>query len=231
MKLDSPSALSDLHSSARQWVRGLYAVTPETLDTAELQRKVRAALAGGVLLVQYRNKTFDQALRAKQAEALRGLCRAAAVPLIVNDDIELARAIRAAGVHLGKEDAALGAARAALGPGALIGVSCYDDLARAIDAERAGASYVAFGSFYPSSVKPDAVRAPIELLRKARAALHGPIVAIGGITADNAGALITAGADAVAVVSALFDADDPGGSAQTFGRLFATLSPVSDFST
>ena len=231
MKRDSAGFIGDLHGSAWQWVRGLYAVTPETTDTARLQRKVQAAIAGGARLVQYRNKTSHQALREEQAGALNALCGATAVPLIVNDDIELACAIRADGVHLGKEDAPLSAARAALGPRALIGVSCYDDLARAISAERAGASYVAFGSFYPSSVKPGAVRASIELLQKARAALHIPIVAIGGITANNAGALITAGADAVAVISALFDAEDPDASAQTFSRLFATLSQVPNFST
>jgi thiamine-phosphate pyrophosphorylase len=208
-------------------VRGLYAITPETSDAARLERDTAAVIAGGARLVQYRNKTGQLESRRLQARLLRALCHANGVPLIVNDDIELARDVEADGVHLGKDDGSLEAARALLGPAALIGVSCYGDLDRALDAQSAGASYVAFGSFYASSVKPGAVRAPIELLREARAVLRIPIVAIGGITADNALPLIRAGADAVAVISALFDCDDPQAAAQTFARLFATLSQPS----
>lgn len=224
MKSDSHRAPSaSLHDGARRWIHGLYAVTPETTDTAGLQRKVGDAIAGGARIVQYRNKTVGWSLRREQASALRTLCRANTVPLIVNDDIDLAHDVGADGVHLGREDVPISAARALLGPGALIGVSCYDDLELALDAERAGASYVAFGSFYPSAVKPGAVRASVELLPRARTALRLPIVAIGGITADNAERLVAAGADAVAVISALFQTDDPRAAAQTFSRVFATL--------
>jgi len=224
MKSDAHSAPSrNLHDRARHWIHGLYAVTPETTDTPGLQRKVGDAIAGGARVVQYRNKTAGRSLRQEQAHALQTLCRANSVPLIVNDDIDLARDVSADGVHLGRDDLPVSAARALLGPDVLIGVSCYDNLRLAVDAERAGASYVAFGSFYPSVVRPGAVRAPIELLTRARGTLRLPIVAIGGITADNARQLIAAGADAVAVISALFESDDLRASAQTFGRVFATL--------
>jgi len=203
-------------------------VTPETADTSRLVSAVGEAIAGGARVVQYRNKTGHRSLRHEQARALRALCRNHGVPLIVNDDLDLARESGADGVHLGKDDVPIGAARALLGRGALIGVSCYSDLERAMDAERAGASYVAFGSFYVSPVKPDAVRAPIELLMRARMMLCLPIVAIGGITAGNVGQLVAAGADAVAVISGLFSTDDPRAAAQTFGAAFATLLPVSD---
>lgn len=224
MKSDARSAPSrSLHHGARHWIHGLYAVTPETTDTSGLRRKVGDAIAGGARVVQYRNKTAGRSLRQEQVHALHTLCRANTIPLIVNDDIELAHDVSAEGVHLGRDDLPISTARALLGPDVLIGVSCYDDLELALDAERAGASYVAFGSFYPSAVKPGAVRAPVELLTRARKALRLPIVAIGGITADNAGQLIAAGADAVAVISALFESDDPCATAQTFSRVFATL--------
>ena len=199
-------------------------MTAETGDIAELQRRVSGAIAGGVRIVQYRNKTAPATLRRQQAEMLVALCRRTQVPLINNDDIELARAVGADGVHLGRDDAPLDAARAALGARALIGVSCYDDLARALAAERDGASYVAFGSFYPSAIKPGAVRASLDLLRRARAVLAVPITAIGGITPDNAGQLIAAGADALAVISALFNVSDSCAAAQAFAPAFAVLS-------
>jgi thiamine-phosphate pyrophosphorylase len=228
MKDDSRSAtFEDLHGSARDWICGLYAVTPDTADTSWLLHAVGEAIAGGARVVQYRNKAQDRSLRREQAGGLRELCRSRGVPLIVNDDIDLVLDSRADGVHLGKDDAPVHAARAMLGRGALIGVSCYNDLERALDAERAGASYVAFGSFYPSAVKPDAIRAPIELLVRARSALRLPIVAIGGVNAGNAMQLVAAGGHAVAVISGLFSADDPRTAAQTFGSVFATLSPVS----
>jgi thiamine-phosphate pyrophosphorylase len=201
---------------------GLYAITPDFEDTAELVHRVGEAIAGGAALVQYRNKSAGAGVRAEQARALLELCRANGVPLIVNDDVELARDVAADGVHLGRDDPALSAARAWLGSDVLIGVSCYGDLARARHAEQAGASYVAFGSFFASQVKPDAARPSIELLREARAVLRLPIVAIGGITAANAGALIEAGADAVAVISALFHAADTRAAARAFGNV---LSP------
>jgi thiamine-phosphate pyrophosphorylase len=211
--------------AARHAVRGLYALTPDTSDTTELQRRVSEAIAGGARIVQYRNKTAPATLRRQQADLLSVLCRNSGVPLIINDDIELACAVGADGVHLGREDAPLAAARAVLGTRALVGISCYDDLARALEAERAGASYVALGSFFPSAVKPGAVRASLALLRRARAALGVPIVAIGGITADNAPQLIAAGADALAVISALFNVPDSYAAAQAFAPAFSALRP------
>lgn len=201
-------------------VRGLYAVTPDIADTAELLVKVEAALAGGAGLLQYRNKTASAALRLEQARALRAPCRKRGVPLIINDHLELATAVDADGLHLGSEDGRLAEARARLGPDKLLGASCHDRLENALDAVRAGASYVAFGSFFASSLKPDAVRAPIALLREAKRRLPVPVVAIGGITLDNAPQLIAAGADALAVISALFSAPDIRTAAQRFSALF-----------
>ena len=203
-------------------VRGLYAVTPDITDTRELEAKVEAALLGGAVLVQYRNKTADARLRSLQAGALQALCRAHAVPLIVNDHVDLAIALNADGVHLGQEDGLLPQARAQLGAGKLLGASCYDRLDRAVAAVHAGADYVAFGSFFPSTIKPGAVRAPLALLRNARRELSVPIVAIGGITLDNAAQVITAGADAVAVISALFSAPDVRLVAERFKTIFET---------
>jgi thiamine-phosphate pyrophosphorylase len=147
------------------------------------------------------------------------LCRAWGALLIINDDVALARVLGADGVHLGREDTPVPDARAALGGQALIGVSCYDNLARAREAQRQGADYVAFGSFFPSGVKPGAVRAPLELLRGARPVINLPIVAIGGITPENGRAVVEAGADVLAVISALFHVDDSCLAAQAFAAL------------
>jgi thiamine-phosphate pyrophosphorylase len=207
-------------------VRGLYAVTPDIADTAELTAKVEAAVAGGASVVQYRNKVAGAGSRAVQAGALRDLCGAKGIPLIINDHLELALALDAAGLHLGKDDGSLTQARARLGPGKLLGVSCYDRIDSAIAAVRAGADYVAFGSFFPSTVKPRAVHAPVALLREAKQNLAVPIVAIGGITLDNAAQLISAGADAVAVISALFSAPDIRAAAERFSELFSSAPAI-----
>lgn len=189
-------------------IKGLYAITEETFDTGLLVRQVAAALRGGAKIVQYRSKHGAAQLRNEQATALSRQVRAAGAVFIVNDSVELAAQVRADGVHLGKDDGAVEQARDRLGPSALIGVSCYDQFELARAAERAGASYAAFGSFFASKTKPDAVRAPLALLRHARARLRIPIVAIGGITAANCKPLIEAGADAVAVASGVFGAAD-----------------------
>lgn len=189
-------------------VSGLYAITPDEADTVELLRKVRLALLGGARILQYRNKTADAALRLKQAKALCGLAREFAVPLIINDDVALAVQVDADGVHLGGADGGVADARALLGSGKLIGVSCYNRPALAHEAVQQGADYVAFGSFFPSTVKPGAVVATPDLLRQARRELNVPIVAIGGITVQNGAQLLAAGADALAVISAVFDAAD-----------------------
>ena len=186
---------------------GLYAVTPDLADTDALVARTSAALAGGAAAIQYRNKTADPALRRAQAMALAGVHARRGGIYIVNDDAELAGAVGADGVHVGEDDGSIAAARAIVGPDRIIGVSCYDDLARARAAVAAGADYVAFGSFFASTVKPEARHADIALLGEARV-LGVPVVAIGGITAANARELRRAGADAVAVISAVFAASD-----------------------
>lgn len=213
-----------MRMDAKAAIRGLYALTPDTADTDDLCKRVAAAIAGGARVLQYRNKSAADPLRETQAQALRELCRPHGVTFIVNDDIQLARHVRADGVHLGRDDGDIAAARAALGNDMLIGVSCYDDLERARAAQRQGADYVAFGSFFASSVKPNAVRPPVALLSQAKATLQVPVVAIGGITAYNASQLVEAGADALAVISAVFDAPDIRAAAQAFDRLFALTS-------
>jgi thiamine-phosphate pyrophosphorylase len=210
-------------------LRGLYAITPEVLGTEAgtdaLIAAVRAALDGGAAVLQYRNKQADAATRREQAGALLGFARRSGVPLIVNDDVELAESIDADGVHVGKDDAEVAAARRRL-PGKLLGVSCYASLPRARDAVAAGADYVAFGSVYPSPTKPGAVCAPLDLFREGRA-LGVPLVAIGGITVANASVMMDAGADCVAVISGLFGAPDVRRRAAEFARLFATSPAVS----
>ncbi len=204
--------------SARLPDRGLYAITPaHCTDTRALLQAVEAAIRGGAVMVQYRAKRNAQ--RA-QALALRNMCGRHRVPLIVNDDAALARDVDAAGVHLGRDDMSIAAARVLLGDRAIVGVSCYDELQRAIEAERDGASYVAFGSFYPSKTKPGAVRAGVELLRQAAALLNIPIVAIGGITPENGGTLLGAGADLMAVGDGLFGREHPEVAARRYASLF-----------
>ena len=207
-------------SRPRRGVAGLYAITPEDADTDRLARNVQAALAGGASLVQYRSKSPDAAARRAQAERLLDLCRRAGAPLIVNDDLELALAIGADGVHLGRDDGDVAAARARLGADRLLGVSCYDRLELAIAAVAAGADHVAFGSAFASPTKPEAVRAPPALFAQARARLRVPIVAIGGITPENARLVIEDGADAVAVITAVFDARDVAAAVAAFRSLF-----------
>lgn len=200
-------------------LRGLYAVTDGTAAPA-LLGSVDAAIRGGVRLVQYRDKSADRGRRESDGRSLLQLCRGHGVPLIVNDDVELAAALGADGVHLGKDDGGVGAARVRLGPRAIIGVSCYDSLERAVRAAHDGADYVAFGSFFASASKPGAVRAPPSLLKEARAALSIPLCAIGGITPANGGALVQGGADMLAVIQGLFGATDVNAAARDYAKLF-----------
>lgn len=197
--------------------RGLYAITDG--PRADLVHAAQAALEGGARLLQYRDKTDDARRRLHEARALAALCEQYEVPLIVNDDVELALACNATGVHLGEHDGDIAVARAKLGSGAIIGVSCYDSLDRARDAAAAGADYLAFGAFFPSPTKPTAKQAAPQLLRDAKA-FGLPLVAIGGITADNASSLIEAGADYLAVISAVFGAADVRAAAVRFSELF-----------
>jgi thiamine-phosphate pyrophosphorylase len=202
-------------------VAGLYAVTPDEDDARILAQKVRSALAGGARIVQYRSKSAHAALRLAQATSLLEICRAAGIPLIVNDDIDLALAIDADGLHMGRSDGDVVAARVRLGKDRLLGASCYDQLELGLAAFNQGADYVAFGSAFPSSTKPGAVRAPLRLYREAKARLKSPVVAIGGITPENAALLIEQGVDSVAVIGALFDAPDVEAAARRFSKLFS----------
>jgi thiamine-phosphate pyrophosphorylase len=204
---------------AKPGIKGLYAITPDIPDTGELSRRVRLALQGGVRVLQYRNKAADAALRLRQAQSLRELAREFDTTFIVNDDAQLAAQVDADGVHLGGEDGSVAAARALLGGQRIIGVSCYNRSSLAFEAVRQGADYVAFGAFFSSGVKPSAVKADVALL-KTRRELNVPLVAIGGITPQNGAALIEAGADALAVISALWNAPDIAGAAKEFSNLF-----------
>ena len=185
-------------------IRGLYAVTPDEASTDVLISKVTSAIAGGARFVQYRNKSASVNLRLQQARALKTLCETHGACLIVNDHVEVAVDVDAGGVHLGAEDGSDVDARRVLGRDKIVGVSCYNKLELALSAQDRGVDYIAFGSFFPSSVKPGAVHAPLTLLANARRELRIPIVAIGGITLANAPSLVAAGADALAVISALF---------------------------
>lgn len=199
--------------------RGLYLITPDEPDTARLLAKVAPLLGEGVAWLQYRNKAAGAGLRREQAAALQALCAPAGVPLLVNDDVALAMAIGAAGVHLGEDDGDIAAARSLLGPDATLGASCYDQLELARRAVAAGASYVAFGAFFPSTSKATTRRASPALLRDA-AGLGVARVAIGGITPDNAGPLVAAGADLLAVIGGVFDAADPVAAVHAYTRCF-----------
>lgn len=201
-------------------IAGLYAITPDIADTADLLRRARAALSGGARVLQYRNKTASPALRHEQALALQVLCMEFTVPLIINDHLDLALAVDAAGLHLGGDDGDIAAARTKLGPRKLLGASCYDRIELAHSAVAAGADHIAFGSFFASSVKPDAVRPPLDLITRAKKQFRLPVVAIGGITPHNAPRLIAAGVDAIAVISAVFTAPDIAAAAGEFQALF-----------
>ncbi|MCE7033539.1 thiamine phosphate synthase [Lysobacter sp. GX 14042] len=205
------------HSAPRP--RGLYLITPDEGDTGRLLARLEPLLALHPCWLQYRNKPAGPALRRRQASALVEACARHRVPLLVNDDWRLALEVGAAGAHLGEGDGALEEARAAMGPDALLGASCYDDPGRARRALAAGADHVAFGAFFPSSTKPAARRATPALLRQA-AALPAPVVAIGGITPDNGRGLVEAGADLLAVIAGVFDAPDPVAAARAYQACF-----------
>ncbi|TCV92175.1 thiamine-phosphate diphosphorylase [Luteibacter rhizovicinus] len=198
--------------------KGVYAVTDGPRD--DLFAAVEAALAGGARILQYRDKTTDASRRLAEASELSSICARYDAIFIVNDDVALAARV-GAGVHLGAEDGDIAAARATLGPDAIVGVSCYDSIQRGRDMAAAGADYIAFGAFFPSPTKPNARRAPLDVLRQA-AALGLPLVAIGGITVDNAHLLVDAGANYVAVVSAIFSADDIQTATRRFADIFDT---------
>lgn len=200
---------------------GLYVITPQRYpDSARLRSEVRQALEGGAAMVQFRDKSGDADWRRSVAAAIQAECAYFEVPLIVNDDAQLAAEIGAAGVHLGRDDPRPDEARAVVGPNAVIGVSCYDDLDRARVAVQHSADYLAFGSVFPSGNKPQAVHCPLGLLGEARQ-FDLPLVAIGGITPENGRAVVEAGADSLAVIAAVFDAADIRRAAADFAEIWA----------
>ena len=200
---------------------GLYVITDNSLiPEGDLVECVAQAIDGGAAVIQYREKHRPWEDRCREAATLATLCRHRGIPLIINDDIELARATGADGVHLGREDIAISQARKRLGPQAIIGISCYNRLDRALQASQEGADYVAFGRFYPSVSKPDAVRARPALLEQAREMIDLPVVAIGGITPGNAGELRKAGADLLAVIHGVFGQADIRAAAAAYAPLF-----------
>ncbi|MGF6274307.1 thiamine-phosphate pyrophosphorylase [Massilia sp. UYP11] len=201
-------------------MRGLYLVTPNWDDTEKLILATDAALGAGAALVQYRHKEAGPALRREQATALLALCRRHGRPLVINDHVDLCQAIDADGVHLGHTDGGVREARALLGADKIVGASCYGELALARAAVQAGASYVAFGGFYPSPVKKYTFVTPPELLDQARAELTVPIVVIGGMTPENAAPLVARGIDLVAAITSVYGSGDPGAAARAFGALF-----------
>ncbi|SFP44547.1 thiamine-phosphate diphosphorylase [Nitrosomonas cryotolerans] len=201
-------------------IGGLYAITPNQIDTEGLLIMTEQALAGGVRLIQYRNKAAGTELLREQAHALAHLCQKYSVPLIINDHLGLAIEVKAAGLHIGQTDISIREARYWLGKRKIIGASCYNCLDLAIRAEVQGFDYVAFGAFYASVTKPEAVPASIDLLHQAKKRLLTPVVAIGGINLINAEILIKNGSNAIAVCSTLFCAQNIQSTAKQFSRLF-----------
>jgi thiamine-phosphate pyrophosphorylase len=204
-------------------MQGLYLVTPNWDDTdrlLDLSEQALAAGRNGIAMLQYRHKEAGPALRLAQATALLALCRRHGVPFIVNDFVELCEQIDADGVHLGGTDAEVAQVRARLGAGKIIGASCYGDMPRALDAQAAGASYVAFGGFYPSRVKKYAVTTKLEILDQAREAITVPTVVIGGMTPENAAPLVDRGASMVAAISSVYQADSVAAAVGRFLALY-----------
>ncbi len=202
-------------------LRGLYAITDTVLAVdSDLAAQVALALEGGARVIQYRDKISSAEKRLETAMAIRECCREHHALFIINDDLELAFHSGADGIHLGRDDTDPTAARERLGKDAIIGLSCYNDLPRALAAQEAGVDYIAFGRFFPSNTKPEAVQADVELLHRARPRLTIPIVAIGGITPENGGSLVEAGADMLAAIHAVFGQPDIRAACRRFAQLF-----------
>jgi len=210
---------SRVHAS--QSIRGVYAITdPDLISDSELIDKVQAAIKGGISVLQYRNKKADILLQRSQAQALNELCHQHQVTFIINDNIELAQQVNAKGVHIGKDDGSIEKARETLGKESIIGVSCYNDIERAIRAQNAGADYVAFGRFFPSKTKPKAIQANLNLIKQAKEKLNIPIVAIGGINEVNIEQLSDCSVDAVAIIHDIFSHKNIAAHCQKLKTLF-----------
>ena len=201
-------------------IRGLYAITPDMADLNALVRKTQWAIEGGAFMVQYRSKIQDRDVKMQQCAAILRLCREYKIPCIVNDDVEMCRILDADGVHLGEKDDNIAEVRRILGDDAIIGSSCYDQLNRANEAQKEGATYVAFGAVFPTTTKPHAPRAALALLREAKSQIQIPVIAIGGITVNNAHEVIETGIDAIAVITSLYESNAIKETAETFSRMF-----------
>lgn len=201
-------------------MKGLYLVTPDWDDTEQLLAATEQAMLGGATLVQYRHKTASETLRREQAQALLDLCRKHARPLVINDHVDLCLALDADGVHVGGTDEAIAQVRARVGADKIVGASCYGQLQLAKDAAVAGASYVAFGGFYPSRVKKYEVSTSPSIVTDALKSLDVPICVIGGMTVDNAKPLVDLGAHMVAAISSVYSTSDPRSAAKAFTSLF-----------
>ena len=201
-------------------IRGLYAITPDSADLNTLIQKTQWAIEGGAFMVQYRSKILNRDVKMQQCAAILRLCREDEIPCIVNDDVDMCRILEADGVHLGEKDDNIAEVRHILGEDAIIGSSCYDQLNRAKSAQKEGASYVAFGAMFPTSTKPNAPRATLALLKEAKREIQIPIVAIGGITVNNAHDVIKTGIDAIAVITSLYEAKTIKETAETFVKMF-----------
>ena len=208
-------------NSHKEKLKGLYAITDQQLITEEnFRASIEATLQGGTRIIQYRDKSDKQNKRLQQASLLRALCHQYHAICIINDDIELARAVNAHGVHLGKDDLSLTMARQMLGENAIIGVSCYNDLDRAMAAENNKADYVAFGAIFSSTTKPEANVAGLDIITKAKQQLSIPICTIGGITQENIQQVIQQGADMAAVISGIFSAENIKQSTAALSQFF-----------
>ncbi|HSY30264.1 MAG TPA: thiamine phosphate synthase [Burkholderiaceae bacterium] len=201
-------------------MRGLYLVTPDCDNTQQLLEITELALRGGAALVQYRHKTADAALRLEQAECLQALCRTYHKPFIINDHLDLCLALNADGIHVGGTDESVARVRAAMGPRKIVGASCYGSMELAHEAYRTGASYIAFGGFYPSRVKQYPVTTSPDIISQAKKEIPLPNVVIGGMTCDNAAPLVANGADMVAAISSIYLAGNPQSAARAFSDLF-----------
>jgi thiamine-phosphate pyrophosphorylase len=205
-------------------ITGLYAITPDVADTDVLLSKVEAALRGGVSILQYRNKKASHKLQTQQARAIQPLCKQYHVPFIINDSVKLCMTLDADGVHIGADDGNITDVRTRIGEDKILGASCYNRFDLAQTAQQAGASYVAFGACFASSTKPHAPVASLDLFKQAQMQLKIPTVAIGGITLENAPLVIEAGANAIAVINAIFSQDDVKSTTQQFTQLFRAKS-------
>ena len=202
-------------------IAGLYAITPDLKDTETLCRMVEASILGGASIVQYRNKVADAGMRLSQARALKPICKQHQIPFIINDHLDLFLQVEADGIHIGGDDGNIADFKSKIGKDKILGVSCYSHFKNAESAEKQGADYVAFGACFPSNTKPNAPRAELNLFKQAKS-LSIPAVAIGGITLENAGSVVQAGASAIAVIGELFnrETEQIKAVAQQFSSLF-----------